>query len=325
MRRRLIAPCALLASWLASAAAADVATIQPVGDNTLFEDASGSLSNGAGPVLFAGNNGQSLARRAVMRFDVAAGVPAGAQIEGVELTLNVSNAPNATLRTFSLHRVLEDWGEGTSSTTSGSGVPATANDATWLHTFWPDRPWAAAGGSFVPAASGSRSVGDVGVYTWTDPGMTADVQGWLDQPAANFGWLVMSDEVTLNTARRFDSRENDVAANRPTLRITYSGTTGVTDLPATGIRLEPPRPNPATGPLRLAFVLPAPGHARLEVRDVVGRLVAIPLAQACTPGRHETVWDAHDLHGRPLAAGVYYYRLVVDGWSSATAPVVILR
>jgi len=135
----------------------------------------------------------------------------------------------------------------------------------------------------------------------------------------------MSDEVTLNTARRFDSRENDVVASRPALRITYSGTTGVTDLPAAGIRLEPPRPNPAAGPLRLAFALPAPGHARLEVRDAVGRLVATPLAGDCAPGRHETVWDARDLHGRPLAAGIYYYRLVVDGWSSAVAPVVILR
>jgi flagellar hook capping protein FlgD len=325
VRGRLALVCALLASWLASAAAADVATIQPAGDNTLFEDTSGSLSNGAGPVLFAGNNGQGLARRALVRFDVAAGVPAGAQIEGVELTLHVSNAPNAILRTFSLHRVLEDWGEGTSSTTSGSGAPATANDATWTNTFWPDQLWESIGGSFAPAASASQTVGDVGLYTWTDAVMVADVQTWLDQPAANFGWLVMSDEVTLNTARRFDSRENDVVANRPTLRITYSGTTGVTDLPAAGIRLEPPRPNPAAGPLRLAFVLPAPGHARLEVRDAAGRLVATPLAGDCASGRHETVWDARDLHGRPLAAGVYYHRLVVDGWSSAAAPVVILR
>jgi flagellar hook capping protein FlgD len=324
VRGRLALVCALLASWLASAAAADVATIQPVSDNTLFEDASGSLSNGAGPVLFAGNNGQGLARRALVRFDVAASVPAGAQIEGVELTLNVSHAPNATLRTFSLHRVLESWGEGTSSTTSGSGAPATANDATWVNTFWPDQLWGSIGGNFA-AASASRSVGDVGVYTWADPGMVADVQGWLDHPDANFGWLIMSDEVTLNTARRFDSRENDVTANRPTLRITHSGTTGVTDLPAAGIRLEPPRPNPAAGPLRLAFALPARGHVRLEVRDPAGRLVATPLAGDCAPGRHETVWDARDLHGRPLAAGIYYYRLVVDGWSSAAAPVVILR
>jgi len=59
-----------LGLWLVSAAVADVATIQPVRDN-MFEDPSGSLSNGAGPVLFAGNNGQDLARRALLQFDVA--------------------------------------------------------------------------------------------------------------------------------------------------------------------------------------------------------------------------------------------------------------
>jgi hypothetical protein len=311
--------------WLAAAAAASEVTIPAVHDNTLFEDASGSLGNGAGTVLYAGNNGQGLARRALIRFDVAAQVPAGAQIEAVELALNVSNAPNTTPRTFSLHRVLEDWGEGTSSTTSGSGAPATANDATWLHTFWPDRLWAVAGGSFVPAASGSQSVGDVGLYTWTDPGMAADVQAWLDEPATDFGWLVLGDEVTLNTARRFDSHENEVAANRPTLRITYSGTVGVAAPRAAGIRLEPPRPNPAAGPLRLAFALPAQGHARLEVRDAAGRLVATPLARACAPGRHEAEWDARDFNGRCVAAGIYYSRLVVDGRSLAAAPVVILR
>lgn len=325
MRGGLALSCALLGSWLASAAMADVATIQPVRDATLFEDPSGSLANGAGPVLHAGNNGQDLARRALIRFDVAAHVPPGAQIEAVELTMNVSNATNAVLRTFNLHRVLEDWGEGTSSTTSGSGAPATANDATWLHTFWPDQLWADAGGSFAPAASGSQSVGDVGLYTWTDPGMATDVQAWLDQPAGNFGWLALGDESTLNTARRFDSRENGVAANRPTLRVTYSGPVGVGEPAATGVRLEPPFPNPASGPLRLAFALASECAVRLEVWDAAGRLVAIPLAGTRAPGRHETVWDGRDLGGRRVAAGIYYHRLVVNGRPAAAAPVVILR
>lgn len=317
--------CALLVSWLAAAAQAEVTTIPAARDATLFEDPSGSLANGAGPVLFAGNNGQDLARRALLRFDVAAQVPAGARIEAVELTMNVSNAPNAILRTFTLHRVLEDWGEGTSSTTSGSGAPATANDATWLHTFWPDRLWASAGGRFAPAASGSRSVGDVGPYTWTDPGMTADVQAWLDEPAGNFGWLVMSDEATLNTARRFDSREHAVAANRPTLRVTYSGVVGVAGPRSPGPRLEPPCPNPAAGPLRLAFVLASEAPVRLEVRDAAGRLVATTLAGTRSPGRHETVWDGRDPRGERVAAGIYFHRLIVDGRTVAVAPVVILR
>jgi len=209
--------------------------------------------------------------------------------------------------------------------TSSSGAPAAANDATWANAFWPNQLWAVAGGSFILAASGSQSVGDVGPYTWTDPGMIADVQAWLDQPTANFGWLVRSDEVTLNTARRFDSRENDVAANHPTLHITYSGTVGVREPPAAGVRLEPPRPNPAAGPLRVRFALPSQGHARLEVRDPAGRLVATLLAGPCPPGLHETVWDGSDRSGQRVAAGVHLYRLVVGGRPAVAGPVVILR
>ncbi len=325
-RRGSVLPCALLVPWLAAAAAADVVTIQPVRDNTLFEDASGSLSNGAGPVLFAGNNGQDLARRALLRFDAAGSLPAGARIDDVVLSLNVSNAPNAILRTFTLHLVLQDWGEGVSSTTSGSGAPATANDATWVNTFWPNELWTSAGGHFVSAASASQSVGDVGVYTWTGPGMKADVQAWVDHPATNLGWLIRSDEVTLNTARRFDSRENSVAANRPTLTISYSGPLGIGDEEAgRGIGLGSPRPNASAGPVSVGFVLPSGGRIRLEVRDLAGRLVTTVLDGSCAPGPHETVWDGRDLGGYRVAAGIYFYRLIVDGRATPAARGVMLR
>jgi len=47
----------------------------------------------------------------------------------------------------------------------------------------------------------------------------ADVQSWIDQPATNFGWIVVGDETTGNTARKCDSRES--AAGNPTLTVSY--------------------------------------------------------------------------------------------------------
>lgn len=38
--------------------------------------------------------------------------------------------------------------------------------------------------------------------------MVADVQGWLDNPASNFGWLVKGNEARPTTAKRFNSRQN---------------------------------------------------------------------------------------------------------------------
>jgi MYXO-CTERM domain-containing protein len=48
------------------------------------------------------------------------------------------------------------------------------------------------------------------------------VQGWLDAPGTNFGWLVQGDEVTVGSAKRFDSRENSTVGFRPALEITYT-------------------------------------------------------------------------------------------------------
>jgi hypothetical protein len=37
--------------------------------------------------------------------------------------------------------------------------------------------------------------------------MVADVQQWLDQPASNFGWIIIGNESQSGTSKRFNSRE----------------------------------------------------------------------------------------------------------------------
>ncbi|MCL4211824.1 MAG: hypothetical protein KJZ68_14310, partial [Phycisphaerales bacterium] len=60
-------------------------------------------------------------------------------------------------------------------------------------------------------------------YTWgSTSGMVGDVQGWLDNPAANFGWVLIGNEAVSVTAKRFDSRENPVPENRPVLIVDYT-------------------------------------------------------------------------------------------------------
>ena len=110
----LAAPCT---------AGTQVAILEPVRDNTLFQDADGDTSNGVGPALFAGNNGQNLTRRALLLFDVAGHVPASSSIDSVVLTLQVSNAPNAIPRQLTLHRALADWGKSRRSRPAGAELP----------------------------------------------------------------------------------------------------------------------------------------------------------------------------------------------------------
>lgn len=204
-----------------------VVSLNPVKDNTLYETNDGSLSNGAGQHFFAGATGQGAARnarRGLLAFDVAGDVPAGATINSATLTLHMSRT-TAGVVDVSAHRLLADWGEGASAAPMGEGVgaPATAGDATWLHTFFPGGRWSTPGGDFAPTASATTTVNQIGFYTWQSTAqLVADVERWLDAPQENFGWLLSDDQGAASTAKRFDSRQNSVTANRPVLTIDFS-------------------------------------------------------------------------------------------------------
>jgi hypothetical protein len=116
----------------------------------------------------------------------------------------------------------------------GDGAPATPNDATWRHRFFDTIFWTNEGGDFSATVSASQSVGGIGQYTWSSTQMVADVQSWLDDPASNFGWLVLGNETTIATAKRFDTRES---ASPPMLTIQYRV-----------VATPRPRPSPAPRP-----------------------------------------------------------------------------
>ena len=193
----------------------------PSKDNTLYEydPAEGDHSNGAGFHFFAGENGMGELRRGVLAFDIAGSIPPGSTITAVSLSMNMSMTPTGAV-TVELHKLLADWGEGTSHAPmgEGDGAPATPNDATWRHRFFDSVFWTTQGGDFSATVSASQSVGGTGQYTWSSAQMVADVQSWLDNPASNFGWLVLGDETAIATAKRFDTRES---ASPPMLTIEF--------------------------------------------------------------------------------------------------------
>jgi hypothetical protein len=224
----------------AGVANATIISITPSKDNTLYEydPAEGDHSNGAGFHFFAGENGMGELRRGVLAFDVAGTVPAGSTITAVTLSMNMSMTP-AGAETVELHKLLADWGEGTSHAPGGEGdgAPATPNDATWRYRFFDSVFWTTQGGDFSATVSASQSVGGVGQYTWSSAQMITDVQSWVNNPASNFGWLVLGDETAIATAKRFDTRES---ASPPMLTIEYTSSPRV---------LPTPRPRPTPRPL----------------------------------------------------------------------------
>ncbi|HPI95319.1 MAG TPA: DNRLRE domain-containing protein [Gammaproteobacteria bacterium] len=200
-------------------------TLAPTKDNTLYESATGHLSNGAGQNFFVGKTRQSSGvslRRAVIAFDIAGNIPAGAVITDVELHLTMNKSRGNT-QTVNLHTITSNWGEGTSDAggNEGGGTLSTTNDATWIHSFYDTVSWMTPGGDYLGTPSASLSISSQGEYTFQTNGMIGDVQGWLDTPAGNFGWILLGDESTSATAQRFASREHPTVSSRPSLLISY--------------------------------------------------------------------------------------------------------
>ena len=251
---RRISLLLLLAGFLGSHAEADTLVAEPVKDNTLYEDAQGQLSNGAGTYLFMGRTGgdkgvDRLLRRTLLSFDLSS-IPPGSEIASAELSLTIDTVPlQAIAGVASVHRLHSDWGEGTSNAPGpeGQGTRASPGDATWLHTFSDTALWTSAGGDFDTNASQTTPFGDVPqtLVFASSPGLLADVSLWVDQPDSNFGWIVRGDEPVVQNARRFISREYSNAQLRPRLTVEYTPFTPV----------EITRPVPATEPLGLILLI----------------------------------------------------------------------
>jgi len=225
----------ILTAFLVPGARATDVVISASKDNTLFEDVTGSLSNGAGPTMFAGKTSNGPLRRALVAFNVSSVVPAGATVTAASLKLNLAKTTAGDL-SVALHKVSADWGEGTSNaggpSGGGGGATATAGDATWTTRFFgTESPWASDGGDFVALVSASATVGSLsGDYTWTSSQLLTDIQGWLANPATNFGWIVIGDETTAGSTKSFYTKENGPsAAILPRLEITYTAPSSVAD------------------------------------------------------------------------------------------------
>ncbi|BAY24196.1 hypothetical protein NIES2100_39890 [Calothrix sp. NIES-2100] len=201
-----------MVATIASASQAGTLTIGAKRDTTIYQN--NNNSNGTGVGIFVGNNGSNATRRSLIYFDIASNLPTGASITDVQLTLFLGQVSGSsgnpgsgdqTPRNISLFRASNSWGEGTSGPVppsgtiggTGEGFAPNPGDATWSDRFYdPVNPvlWGTPGGDFAANKSATTTVSqniNAG-YTWVSTAaMVADVQGWLDNPSENFGWLLL--------------------------------------------------------------------------------------------------------------------------------------
>jgi hypothetical protein len=308
LRIALVLIGGLSLTFQACQALAESVVLTSVADTTLL-GAVPDNNNGGQIFVNAGVTQNYTTNRGLYRFDIGAQIPAGSKITHVDLRLEVVRQPPSAdyhPAAFNLHRLLASWGEGnktnSSSVTSpsiGLGEPATANEATWNArlAFTTNRwtiPGGAASNDYSPSVSSSQfvyGVGDSPYIFGPTPAMIADVQMWLDLPQTNFGWLLKSDDETVNwTACGFGSREN--AQNTPLLTIEY----------------EPPqidRVQLANNQLTLSFTAQAEQDYVVEFRDSPSTLHAWSTLTNFAAQPASTNIVVSD----PITDGLRFYRL----------------
>ncbi|MBI1744912.1 DNRLRE domain-containing protein [Candidatus Acetothermia bacterium] len=194
-------------------------------DTTIYQESLNT--NGGGQYLFVGNNADGSSRRALITFDLSA-IPKGAKVVFVSLQLTVSKTTGDKTKQ-TLHRLTKDWGEGTTQATSGregGGTAPARGDATWQSNFHEVSTWTKPGaeGDFASAPSAVAEVGGSGsTSVWTSEQMIADVQQWVDGATQNFGWILIGDETSIRTTKRYTSADNASAkeGERPRLIVRY--------------------------------------------------------------------------------------------------------
>src|SRR5213592_4143388 len=215
------------------AAPLQTTAISPTGDTYLNINAT---NNAAAPTLnlYTWPDARS-ANAIVMKFDLAS-IPAGSTVSSATLHLNLtgSDASADPTYTVTVHRIVNKnpvVSSATGYTYDGS------NSWTPNSCCYNNIPLAQAD---IGAPVDTKNVDKTpGFKEWD---VTSLVQGWLSNPAANFGLLVNSDpSKARDRYRTFSSSEEPVASSRPYLTVVYAPPDTAT---------PPPQP-PAGQPLSL--------------------------------------------------------------------------
>ena len=82
-------------------------------------------------------------------------------------------------------------------------------------------------------------------------------------------------------------------------------------------------PNPFNPTTIIEFGLPTAGDVRLDVFNILGQRVTTLVDQFLPAGVHQVTFNGKTDSGRPLASGVYFYRLSADGFTESHKMVLV--
>ena len=157
----------------------------------------------------------------------------------------------------------------------------------------------------------AQRIGGDGSVKWTSGGVGACTAGGNQLNAA-----LINDGVG-GAYLAWDDRRQTDSIFIYEMRVSPGGSTYITGVSPAPKRpagsLSQNRPNPFNPRTSIRIDLAQTGHARIGIYDVSGRLVRLIADEHMIAGRHDFPWDGTDRFGRPVASGVYVYRLEATG------------
>ena len=164
--------------------------------------------------------------------------------------------------------------------------------------------------------------------TWTlavskAPGRQLTITGVYQIPQGMKAVLIPEDglPVTLTENIRIPLSDN-VASARLLIGTEVYLAGEVSPIP-TDYALYQNYPNPFNPTTTIRFALPTAGHVRLEVYNILGQIVETLIDDNLGVGYHTLVWDGDDAMGRPVASGIYFYRVVSGNYTQSRKMVLV--
>jgi len=151
--------------------------------------------------------------------------------------------------------------------------------------------------------------------------------------SSDFDVLIDATDLVHGTYQATIYSRIDVSGQRPiigtipvTLTVDSTIAIGIdeSESPLKAFALEQNYPNPFNPTTTIVYELPLQSNVTLTVYDVTGRRVRELLSGIRPAGRHAAVWNGTDDADRPVATGVYFYRLVAGDFDR-TRKMVLLK
>ena len=106
----------------------------------------------------------------------------------------------------------------------------------------------------------------------------------------------------------YDESES-VPSNETSVIVTHKNNQHVNSTPD-DFQLYQNYPNPFNPTTTIEYALPTAGNVRIEIFDMLGRHIRTLVNLYQPMGQHFTSWDGMDDSNRPVAAGIYLYKMV---------------